>query len=1140
MRTESLRRLTALSLCLLILTGVFPPARADENEIHISSISDWEALTKSCMLDTWSQGKTVILDCDLELTGEEIIPTFGGSFDGQNHTISGLNVRGEGSQRGLFRYIQEGGTVKDLNVTGTVAPAGDIKSTGGIAGVNHGTISQCTFSGRVEGMTGAGGIAGVNEAEGRIISCTSSGTVLGSHYTGGIVGENYGSIISCVNEARVNTQAETPSTDLDSFNWEDINSTENIPACTDTGGIAGYSRGLIEGCSNNGDVGYPHTGYNVGGIAGRQAGYINGCTNSALIQGRKEVGGIMGQLEPYTQLRYEEDTLQQLLNELDVLSEMLSGTVSSTNASRQQVSAYLKNIGQLTGSAKEDITGMIDAIGDWGGGTVDTINELSVRVSRVISQSGPVLDDLNAFSSKLGEVMEQLNKAIETGQPALGDIDSSMGYMNSAMKSLQNASDLVSEASSELGRSVEYLQEALQITIDKTAPDSPNDPNPDDSDADNTDPDAPSVFPDPSDIIGSITDIVTDDAFQACIGNALTCARSSLSCISSAMSGVDSAMTDMRNALEDLRSGTVNIDSAADELQIAIDLAAESTELISSALTGISAIVDELSQQPTLEIPKLDSSYYEMEDSLNSTLDSMGEEIKSMGSALDRAGDVLSSDLQGISAQFKNITQVLRDAQSGDPTETEIIVDVSDTDDGSITMGKASGCVNYGGVEGDVNVGGIAGSMSIEFDFDPEDDIAGQRSSGTSFQYLTRAILRDSENRGSIVSRKDCAGGVVGYMDLGMVIACRGFGDVESTDGEYVGGVAGISEAVIRSSWAKCALTGSNYVGGIAGQGNSIADCGAMVDISEDATCSGAIAGQAEGTLTNNRFVSDSQGGVDGISYTGKAEPADYSTFMQLPNVPSAYNSFTLTFEAMDEPVLKVDFSYGDSIPESRFPAVPTREGFYGAWEEFDSDNLCFDTVVKAVYTPWLTALSDSGNTVLAEGSFTPGTTLSVSESKLTPPALEEGEQLRAMWSISIDQPNERFTALRIKSPEDMNRTTVWVCGRSDGKWTKATYTVEGSYLRIELEGSAADICVTEPPVSRTTVIALICGGAALVLLILIIILRKRQKRRRKSRETPEESPGEAPEDKPEAEAPKPEGPSKRKVRSSKGKHLKP
>ena len=68
----------------------------------------------------------------------------------------------------------------------------------------------------------------------------------------------------------------------------------------DLGGIAGLNTSVIKYCDNYGDVGYPHTGYNVGGIAGRQSGRILGCTNAAEVTARKDVGGIVGQVEPYT------------------------------------------------------------------------------------------------------------------------------------------------------------------------------------------------------------------------------------------------------------------------------------------------------------------------------------------------------------------------------------------------------------------------------------------------------------------------------------------------------------------------------------------------------------------------------------------------------------------------------------------------------------------------------------------------------------------------------------------------------------------------------------------------------------------------------------------------------------------------
>lgn len=82
------------------------------------------------------------------------------------------------------------------------------------------------------------------------------------------------------------------------------------------GGIAGNSSGVISSCTNYGTIGYNHTGYNVGGIAGSQNGKILNCTNEGDIYGRKDVGGIVGQAEPYIESEYLQDridTIQALL-----------------------------------------------------------------------------------------------------------------------------------------------------------------------------------------------------------------------------------------------------------------------------------------------------------------------------------------------------------------------------------------------------------------------------------------------------------------------------------------------------------------------------------------------------------------------------------------------------------------------------------------------------------------------------------------------------------------------------------------------------------------------------------------------------------------------------------------------------------
>ena len=330
----SMRKLTALLMAVWLLVGLAQPtAWADGSEVTISSAKELVSFSKNCALDTWSQGKTVRLTADIDLTAVDFapIPTFGGTFLGDGHTISGLRIDASGSRMGLFRYIQKGAVVRDLHVSGTVTPDGSRTFVGGIAGVNAGAIQSCSFRGIVKGDEAVGGIVGRNDETGEIAGCTASGTVQGLDATGGIAGRNLGLLLKCENDAEVNTIQHDTSPDL-----EDIsgglsqlsgNQREEADALlnshTDTGGVAGYSGGAIQSCVNNGAVGYPHVGYNVGGIAGRQTGYLADCVNNGTILGRKDVGGIAGQAEPYLTLGADSVTLSRLRRVLDMLDDLV-------------------------------------------------------------------------------------------------------------------------------------------------------------------------------------------------------------------------------------------------------------------------------------------------------------------------------------------------------------------------------------------------------------------------------------------------------------------------------------------------------------------------------------------------------------------------------------------------------------------------------------------------------------------------------------------------------------------------------------------------------------------------------------------------------------------------------------------------
>ena len=151
-----LRRLTAALLAAVLALSIALPVFAsdDGDTIYINSVSDLLSLAKSCAYDQWSVGKTVILQKDLSLEGMlwEPIPSFSGQFKGNGHTISDLTITGQYSPAGLFGIVEEQGSIESLSVRGVVSVSDSADTTtGGIVGINHGTLISCQFTGVVTG-----------------------------------------------------------------------------------------------------------------------------------------------------------------------------------------------------------------------------------------------------------------------------------------------------------------------------------------------------------------------------------------------------------------------------------------------------------------------------------------------------------------------------------------------------------------------------------------------------------------------------------------------------------------------------------------------------------------------------------------------------------------------------------------------------------------------------------------------------------------------------------------------------------------------------------------------------------------------------------------------------------------------------
>ena len=192
---------------------------------------------------------------------------------------------------------------------------------------------------------------GRNESEGTIDHGTARAIVTGKSSTGGIAGYNLGAITGCTNVGSINTEYPEASLDTDGFTAKMVDYINNKMAAadndatnsvtnvaTDTGGIAGRSSGMILTSVNTGTIGYEHVGYNVGGIVGRTDGLVSGCVNQGRVLGRKDVGGIAGQAEPYRELDLSKDTIKRLRSELEVLRGLVDDTTGVVENSTTSIS----------------------------------------------------------------------------------------------------------------------------------------------------------------------------------------------------------------------------------------------------------------------------------------------------------------------------------------------------------------------------------------------------------------------------------------------------------------------------------------------------------------------------------------------------------------------------------------------------------------------------------------------------------------------------------------------------------------------------------------------------------------------------------------------------------------------------------
>ena len=174
----------------------------------IKDLNDLRTLSANVASGMTYSGKyfklTTDIDCgsdNWETIGGADAKMFSGTFDGDGKTITYSIICSENdAPKGLFAEIGSAGTVKNLNVAGSIVNTAEYAGpAGGIAAYNSGLIENCYSAVDItKGCDrGTGGIAARNDEGATIRYCAASGTLTwtgGSDfyaYIGGITGENY-------------------------------------------------------------------------------------------------------------------------------------------------------------------------------------------------------------------------------------------------------------------------------------------------------------------------------------------------------------------------------------------------------------------------------------------------------------------------------------------------------------------------------------------------------------------------------------------------------------------------------------------------------------------------------------------------------------------------------------------------------------------------------------------------------------------------------------------------------------------------------------------------------------------------------------------------------------------------------------
>ena len=935
-------------------------------------------------------------------------------------------IRGCTSRGTLNGQTNVGGIAGKNETTGTIsrcaneAEVDGKQATGGIIGYNEGTVSDCTNSGKVN--TNQKVVKSTTNGEGSInISIPNAVTGMTAddraNDTGGIAGYSEGSITYCKNEATIGH--------------------ERLGSAT--GGVVGRQKGSLAYSDNSGVV-YGHK--DVGGIVGVFVPYETGSYDRDYEQELKDeldnLSSLMDQLSDVG-----DGMGNHLSDNVDVLREQLKSLKNSVRIYFDDYSDMASDgkdsIDKNVGEMKDSINRMTNRI------NIQQITDAMTQISQDLDKMQKIMDQLKPLlEQELGDMKDKLDsyqqqieqlkstlknlndwidKLPEDGSGGSGDgsgsgSDGTGDGSGTGTGTEDGSSSGGTGGGSGTGTGTEGGSGSGGTgggsgtdtgtsggSSSESGTDTGTGGKTDDADKKDTTGDSSKTTEDGTDPSQASTGKMTAVSYTVVTSTTPTPGEGGSDEGNGGSTGDgnggDAGSNLTPQEQEALRQALQRLAELNADIQKRMGDITNAMGQLSGVASDMKSTVNSLNKM-THDLGKIADDFEDEFDTMTNDLrqksDRVYDTFKATGDQLDSDWDQMSDCLDRVKSQLDNIRGTISDAfdELKDRIEDgSVYVDISELADSMTGDGKVIGCDNSGEIYADSQGGGIIGSISMEtvknagkkiLDLgfgDNDDDDEDEDDDSSSITRHVMAAVFMSANTGSVTVKGSYAGGVVGRAEYGLINSCENYGDILADGGNYAGGIAGRSDLLIKDCYTLSGVSGDGYVGGVAGRAEDVTGCYvcSYLDLDSYVQSTGAVAGKAKGIISDNYFVDNGYGAVDGVTREAEAVPMDYASLLDLKTMPENFQKFTIRFMDGDDVIWQNTYSYGDVLTEDEYPKLPDAGDGYVYWEKKDVSPIHRNITVHAVYRAYMPSLGsaqDGSDPVLFGGNFYPDTTLTV------------------------------------------------------------------------------------------------------------------------------------------------------------------